>query len=83
MFRTSFINLLFYPHLLSISFVMSVSVANTYRSHVMIKLYENLITFSSLILLYSSMLSLYSSCHTPMIFTINLNLLWCDCFCHF
>jgi hypothetical protein len=36
MFRTSFINLLFYPHLLSMSFVMSVSVANTYRSHVMI-----------------------------------------------
>jgi hypothetical protein len=35
-FRTSFINLLFYPHLLSMSFVMSVSVANTYRSHVMI-----------------------------------------------
>jgi hypothetical protein len=44
--------------------------------------YENLITFSSLILSNSSMynlfmLSLYSSCHALV---INLNLLWCDCF---
>jgi hypothetical protein len=51
MFRTSLINLLYYPHLLSMSFVMS--VANTYRSHVMILALWELdhLSLSSLVIL--------------------------------
>jgi hypothetical protein len=83
MFQTSLINLLYYPHLLFISLVMNVT--DIYRPPVAISTYENLITFLSLLSSYlymynPSMLSLYSSCHTPTAFTININLLWCDCF---
>jgi hypothetical protein len=83
MFRTLFINLLFYPHLLSMSFVMS--VANTYHSHVMILALRELdhLFLSYLVILIhvqSIYVSSYSSRHTPTAFIINLKLLWCDCF---
>jgi hypothetical protein len=83
MFQTSLINLSYYPHLLSISFVMNVT--DIYHSYVVILALRELDHLSFLFLSNSSMynlsmLSLYSSCHTPTAFTININLLWCDCF---
>jgi hypothetical protein len=57
MFQTSLINLLCYPHLLSMSFVMN--VADIYRPHVVILALEELehLSFSSLVIL----ISLYSN----------------------
>jgi hypothetical protein len=51
MFQTSLINLSYYPHLLSISFVMN--VANIYRPHVVILALWELdhLSFSSLVIL--------------------------------
>jgi hypothetical protein len=57
MFQTSLINLLCYPHLLSMSFVMNVT--DIYHPHVVILTLEELehLSFSSLVIL----ISLYSN----------------------
>jgi hypothetical protein len=79
MFQTSLRNLLCYPHLLSMSFVMN--VADIYHCHVVILALGKLDLFSSNSSMYHlSMFSIYLSRHIPTIFTININLLWCDCF---
>jgi hypothetical protein len=67
MFRTSFINLLCYFNLLSISFVMN--VADIYHPHVVI-----------LILWELDHLSFFLSRHASTTFIVNINLPWCDCF---
>jgi hypothetical protein len=67
MFQTSFIKLSCYPHLLSMSFVMNVT--DIYHPHDCDL--NSIKTWSPFPLL---------SCHTPMIFTTNINLLRYDCF---
>jgi hypothetical protein len=93
MFQTSLISLLCYLYLLSPKFCdechrhLSSSCCDLILWS---QLYENLITFLSLFSLYSSTYNLFIlkspikskgfSRHTPMTFTININLFRCDCF---
>jgi hypothetical protein len=74
MFQTSLINLSYYPHLLSMSFVMN--VADICHRHAVILVLGRLDLFSSNSSMYHlSMFSIYLSRHTPTVFTININLL--------